>query len=158
MTTNVSRATVEAFYAAYAAHDADRLTALMHDDIEWTVSGPVDVLSWCGVHRGKAAVLDMVGCGRPGQMQVISLTRSSLLVDGNEAASLNRLTACRHGDERVISYRLAHFMRFQDDKLISNMSLIDSFDAVEQVLGHPIAVDGPPAGLMIGEGDNRVAL
>jgi hypothetical protein len=45
----------------------------------------------------------------------------------------------------VISYRVAHFMRFKDDKVIENLSFIDSFDAVEQVLGHPLAVhDAPP--------------
>ena len=63
-----------------------------------------------------------------------------MLVDGDRVATLNRLVARRRTDGRVISYRLAHFMRFRDGKVIENLSLIDSFDAVEQVLGHPLAV------------------
>ena len=30
-------------------------------------------------------------------------------------------------------------MRFRDGKVVENVSLIDSFDAAEQVLGHPLA-------------------
>ncbi len=36
-------------------------------------------------------------------------------------------------------------MRFRDGKLIENLSLLDSFDAVEQVLGHPLTLhEGRP--------------
>ena len=38
----------------------------------------------------------------------------------------------------MISYRLAHFLRFRDGKIVENLSLLDSFDAVEQVLGMPL--------------------
>ena len=32
-----------------------------------------------------------------------------------------------------------HFMRFRNSKVVENLSLIDSYDAVEQVLGHSLA-------------------
>ncbi|HEY5379206.1 MAG TPA: hypothetical protein VIJ78_06660, partial [Pseudolabrys sp.] len=64
---------------------------------------------------------------------------------------LNRLCA-RSTDGRVISYRLAHFLHFRDGKIVENLSLIDSFDAVEQVLGHPLAVhEAPPLAAEDGE-------
>lgn len=140
MTYSVSRTVVDAFYEAYARHDTAKITPLLHDDIEWTISGPVDVLSWCGIHRGKAAVIELVDRVFPSLFRVVSMVQASLAVDGDRAATLNRLTTRRRADGRIISYRLAHFMRFKDDKLISNLSLIDSFDAVEQMLGHPLAV------------------
>jgi ketosteroid isomerase-like protein len=61
------------------------------------------------------------------------------LVEGNQVAMLNRRSAQRTADGRVISYRVANFIRFQDGKVIENLSLLDSFDAVEQVLGRPLA-------------------
>jgi ketosteroid isomerase-like protein len=70
--------------------------------------------------------------------------QESLLVDGDQVAMLNRRSARRSADGRVISYRVANFMRFEDDQVITNLSLIDSFDAVEQVLGHPLAVHASP--------------
>jgi ketosteroid isomerase-like protein len=63
-----------------------------------------------------------------------------MLVDGDRVARLNRVRAIRRKDNRVISYRLAQFIRFHGDKVVEYISIIDSFDAVEQVLGHALDV------------------
>jgi ketosteroid isomerase-like protein len=134
----VRRDVVQEFYAAYAARDAARVAEFLDDDVVWTISGPVDVLPFCGTRRGKAAVLDLIERRVPHVFSIFSFVSESLLVDGDRVATLNRLSARRHEDGRVISYRLAHFMRFRDDKVVENLSLIDSYDAVEQVLGHSL--------------------
>jgi ketosteroid isomerase-like protein len=139
MTNSVARSVVDAFYKAYANRDAKAVAQFIDDNVEWTISGPVDVLPFCGTHHGKAAVLDVIERLVPSVFRVFSFVAESILVDGDQVATLNRLAAKRTGDDRVISYRLAHFMRFRDDKVVENLSLIDSFDAVEQVLGHSLA-------------------
>lgn len=143
MTYSVSRATVDGFYAAYAAQDTARLSPFFDDDIVWTISGPVDVLTWCGTHRGKAEAIHLTDRVIPALFKVVTLSRSSLLLDGDQVATLSRLSLSRRADGRVISYRIAHFLRFKDDKVISMLSLLDSFDAVEQMLGHALAVHMP---------------
>ena len=144
-TYNVPRAVVDAFYEAYAARDVDKVAPFLHPDIEWTVSGPIDVLPFCGTFRGKPAVLDLIGTLVPKVLRVFSFVPESMLVDGDQLAMLNRQSGRRSADGRVISFRVANFMRFKDDKVIANLSLIDSFDAVEQVLGHPLSVHVSPA-------------
>ncbi len=72
------------------------------------------------------------------------------MVDGDHAAMLSRQSSRRAADERAISYRVANFMRFLDGKVIENISLIDTFDAVEQVLGRPLTAHEAPA---LGDGD-----
>ena len=139
MSELITRALVEAFYKAYAERDADKIGQFLADDVEWSISGPVDVLPFCGTRHGKAAVLDMVGRLIPEVFRIFSFVPDAMLVDGDQAATLSRLTA-RSGDGRVISYRLAHFVRFRAGKIVRNLSIIDSFDAVEQVLGHPLDV------------------
>jgi ketosteroid isomerase-like protein len=137
MTEAVSRAVVEAFYKAYAARDAEKMAEFLDDDVEWTISGPVDVLPFCGKRHGKAAVLELVECGVPAVFEVFSFISDSTVIDGDQAATLNRLAA-RGPDGRIIRYRLAHFMRFRAGKVIENLSLLDSFDAAEQVIGRPL--------------------
>jgi ketosteroid isomerase-like protein len=145
MTNLVLRAVVEAFYKAYAARDIQKIAQFLDDDVEWTISGPVDVLRFCGTRHGKAAVLDWIARLVPEVYRVFSFVPDAMLVDGDQVATLIRLSA-RSSDGRVISYRLAHFLRFRDGKIVENLTLIDSFDAVEQVLGHPLAVhDSRPA-------------
>jgi ketosteroid isomerase-like protein len=140
MTYSVSRALVDTFYDAFARQEVGKLAPLLDDNIEWVISGPVDVLSWCGTRRGKAAAIDLVDRIFPGLFRIVTFARSSTLLDGDRSATLNRLTVRRLSDDRIISYRLAHFMRFRNDKVISVLSLIDSFDAVEQMLGHTLVV------------------
>jgi ketosteroid isomerase-like protein len=140
MAGEVSRAVVEAFCAAYAVRDVEKVAAFLHDDVVWTISGPVEVLSYCGTHRGKAAVKDLIAQKVLSMFRVVSFTQESFLVDGDRVAMLNRRTAQRIADGRVISYRVANFLRFQDGKVIENLSLLDSFDAAEQILGYSLAV------------------
>jgi ketosteroid isomerase-like protein len=139
MSYSVPRGLVEAFYEAFAVRDVERIAPFLDDDVNWTISGPVDVLCFCGVRCGKAAVLDMMRRQVAEVFEIHSFVTDTMLIEGDRVATFNRLSALMGDDGRVISYRLAHFMRFREGKVIENISLIDSFDAAEQVLGHPLA-------------------
>jgi ketosteroid isomerase-like protein len=138
MSYSVPRSLVEAFYKAYAARDLAKVAEFLDDEVEWSISGPVDLLRFCGTRRGKAAALDMMKRLVPEVFDVVGFVSDAMVIDGDCVATLNRLSA-KVGD-RVVSYRLAHCMRFRDGKVVENLSLIDSFDAVEQVFGRPLAV------------------
>lgn len=75
------------------------------------------------------------------------LSPETMVIDGDRVAILGTLTARRRDVDHAIGYRVAQFFRFRDEK-VEYVSLIDSFDAVAQVLGHPLA---PPDG---GRGDS----
>ena len=150
MISAVPRAHVEAFYRAWASRDIEQIAPFLDDDVEWSISGPVDVLPFCGSRRGRAAALDLVEHQIPAVIRVYAFYPDVLLVDGDRASTLVRLAARHRADGRVISYRVANFVRFRDNKIVENLSLIDSFDAVEQVLGRPLPVhEAQP----LGEGD-----
>jgi ketosteroid isomerase-like protein len=137
----VARAVVDAFFKAYAVRDAGKVAEFLDEDVEWTISGPVDILRFCGTHRGKQNVLDLIGRKVPAVMRVFSFEPEAHLVDDDQVATLHRLAARRSFDGHVISYRVANFMRFRHGKVFKNLSLLDSFDAVEQVLGQPLRVN-----------------
>ena len=146
MSTSVSRELVQAFYRVYTVHDAAKVAEFLADDVTWIISGPIDVLPYCGVRHGKAAVIELVQRDLPALFIPISFEPGAMLIDGERVATLFRLTARRRDDGRVISYRLAHFLRFRDGKIIENVSIIDSFNAVEQVIGHSLDVHEDHAG------------
>ncbi len=140
----VPRSLVEELYAVYATRDADRIAAYLHDDIEWTISGPVDYLAFCGTHRGKAAVVDLIKRKVPMVLRTHAFVPEAMVVDGDQAAMLSRQSSRRTADNRAVSFRVANFMRFLDGKVVENISLIDSFDAVEQVLGRQLGLPEAP--------------
>ena len=136
--SGITREWVEAFNEAYAGRHMDRLASLLHDDVRWVISGPVDLMPFCGERRGKQAVLDMVARVAPRQFAVVSFTPELVLIDGDRVSTLCRATGHRVANGHTIGWRVAQFMRFRDQKIIEYCSVIDSFDAAEQVLGHSI--------------------
>ena len=77
-------------------------------------------------------------------MRTYSFVPEAILVEGDRLAMLNRQSSRRASDGRAVSYRVANFMRFRDGKVVENISLIDTFDAVEQLLGCQLAVGDAP--------------
>ena len=150
MSYSVPRSVVDAFYKAYATRDADKIAPFIHDDIEWTISGPVDFLPFCGTYRGKSSVLDMIEHKVPAVLRTFRFVPESIVVDGDQVAMLSRQSAKRTRDGCTVRYLVANIMRFRDGKVIENLSLLDSFDAVEQVIGQQLS---GPARAAVGNGD-----
>lgn len=95
-------------------------------------------------HRtGKAAVIHLIQTLVPELFHIRSFVREALVVDGDRAATLNKLTATRHDEGPSISYRVAQFLRVRAGKLVEYYSIIDSYDTVEPVIGHRIGGDAP---------------
>jgi ketosteroid isomerase-like protein len=136
--TEIARSLVDRFCKVYAVRDIDKVAEFLDDDVEWTISGPVEYLRFCGTHRGKHNVIDLLRHQIPAVLRTFSFVPESMLVDGNQLAMLHRQSSRRTVDNRVINFRVANFIRFRNNKVAQNLSLLDSFDAVEQVMGHRI--------------------
>ena len=138
MTTPVSRSQVDAFYQAFTSRSPVKIAPFLDDDVEWMIVGPIDLFEFCGTRRGKDQVLELYESIIPRVITVTRWTTDIILVDHDRAASFNRLTGMQCQTGRTISYRVAHFLRFRDGKVIDFRSVLDSFDAAEQMLGRPI--------------------
>jgi len=143
MSNPVPRAVVEAFYHALSVRDTETLASYLDDQVVWTISGPVDILPFCGRRVGKDVVLKLLGRDIPTLLSSRRFVPQVMLVDGDRTAVLGRLNATKRDGGRTISYRIAHFIQFRDEKVIDYVSIIDSFDAAEQMLGYSLdAYDG----------------
>jgi ketosteroid isomerase-like protein len=132
---DLNRLLAEGFYHALASRDAGRIASYLSDDVDWMSIGPVEMLSFCGPRRGKAAVMEVFERLIPAVVDVTSCITDFLLVDGDRAAGLNRLTGRLHATGRVITCRLANFMCFRNGKIYEYRSLMDSYAAVEEFIG-----------------------
>jgi ketosteroid isomerase-like protein len=137
MTENAVRGVVHAFCDALAARAPELFSTVLDNDVEWVVFGPIDLFPFFGQRRGKAAVMTAFG-DLSANLSLIRCEKETLLVDGDRAAGLVRLNAVDTRTGRSLSLRLALFAEFRDGKLMSMKALFDSFDAVEQALGHHI--------------------
>ena len=130
------RPIVEAVYRASAKRDVATAAALIADDIDWLVQGPVDLFTFFGQRHGKAAVLE--GYREiDRRLDVTAYQVETLLVDGDRAAALIRLTSVVRSTEKVMSVRTSQFSRFRGGRMVEMRAVLDSYDMVEQVLGKP---------------------
>jgi ketosteroid isomerase-like protein len=113
------------------------LEALIDDDIDWAVYGPIDMFPFFGARRGKAAVLEVIRRVAD-NIRVHRFDRESIMLGTDTASSMMRYSLTMLDANKPISLRLAQFAQFKAGKLASIRILVDTFDLVEQALGHPI--------------------
>ena len=110
---------------------------MLDDEVEWAIYGPIDLFSFFGSRRGKAAVLEVIR--QIGEnLRVHRFDRESIMLGADSAASMLRYSLTALDSNKPISLRIAHFAQFRAGKLTSFRVLVDSFDLVEQTVGYPI--------------------
>jgi ketosteroid isomerase-like protein len=126
-----------AVHRAINDRQLDDLQTLIDDDVDWAIYGPIDMFPFLGARRGKAAVLEVIR-QIADNVRVHRFDREHIMLGVDSAASMLRYSLTALDSEKPISLRLAHFAQFKAGRLSSIRVLVDTFDLVEQALGHPI--------------------
>ena len=113
------------------------IEALIDEDVEWALYGPIDMFPFLGARQGKNAVLDVIR-QLADNFQVRRFDRESIMLGVASAASMVRYSLTALDSNKPISLRVAQFAQFRAGKLVSMRVLIDTFDLVEQALGRAI--------------------
>lgn len=137
--TETTRNLVAKLYDAYASGDGATVEALIHDDIDWAIYGPVEVFPFAGPRRGKAAVMETLGA-IASRYELKRYHPEVILADGNRAASMSNVAFVQRATGRVLSFRNAHFIRVEGERIIEFRELLDSFDVTQQALGRWLRV------------------
>ena len=126
-----------AFHGAINERQQQDLEPLIDEDVEWAIYGPIDMFPFLGSRRGKAAVLEV--CRQiADNVRIQRFDRESIMLGVDSAASMIRYSLTALDSDKPISLRLAHFAQFKAGRLLNIRVLMDTFDLVEQALGHPI--------------------
>jgi uncharacterized protein len=136
---NETRVVVRKLYDAYAARDFEQVAAALHDDIDWVIYSPVSVFPFAGQRQGRAAVLQAMA-GIAEQYVLESYKNEITIVDGDRAAVMSDVSFTQRATKRILRFRIANFLRFQDGKLIEFREFANSFDVVEQALGRELSL------------------
>jgi ketosteroid isomerase-like protein len=74
------------------------------------------------------------------QFEFISYKPAFMVIERASAAAIVEVRVKQRTTGRTINVNLAHFIRFREGRIIEFREFTDSFDAVQQVLGHEIDV------------------
>jgi ketosteroid isomerase-like protein len=126
-----------AFHHAINERQTEQLKALIDDDVDWAIYGPIDMFSFFGARSGKDAVLEVIR-QIADNVRVNRFDRETIMLGADSAASMLRYSLTALDSNKPISLRLAHFAKFKAGRLLNIRVLVDTFDLVEQALGRPI--------------------
>jgi ketosteroid isomerase-like protein len=126
-----------AFHRAINERQHQDIEAMIDDDVDWAIYGPIDMFPFLGARRGKEAVLEVIR-QIADNVRVRRFDRETIMLGVETAASMLRYSLTMLDSDKPISLRIAHFAQFKAGRLRSLRVLVDTFDLVEQALGHPI--------------------
>jgi ketosteroid isomerase-like protein len=126
-----------ALHSAINERQPEDLQSQIDDDVDWVIYGPIDMFPFLGARRGKDAVLEV--CRQISEnVRVHRFDRESIVLGEDSAASMMRYSLTALDSNKPINLRLAHFAQFKAGRLLNIRVLLDTYDLVEQALGHPI--------------------
>ncbi|THD63058.1 MAG: nuclear transport factor 2 family protein [Bradyrhizobium sp.] len=137
MTENCLWRFSRAIHRAINERQREEIEPLIDDDVDWAIYGPIDMFPFLGARRGKEAVLEVIR-QIADNIRVHRFDRESIMLGVDSAASMMRYSLTSLESSKPISLRLAHFAQFKAGRLLNIRVLLDTFDLVEQALGHPI--------------------
>ncbi|MBR0968276.1 nuclear transport factor 2 family protein [Bradyrhizobium diazoefficiens] len=126
-----------ALHRAINDRQFEDIEALIDEDVEWAIYGPIDMFPFLGARQGKDAVLDVIH-QLADNFSVRRFDRETVMLGVDSAASMLRYSLTAMDSHKPISLRVAQFAQFRASKLVSMRVLVDSFDLVEQALGRAI--------------------
>ncbi|ABD08845.1 conserved hypothetical protein [Rhodopseudomonas palustris HaA2] len=126
-----------ALHRALNERRLDDLANIIDEDVDWAIYGPIDMFPFFGARHGKAAVIEV--CQQiADNIRIHRYDREAIMLGVDTSASMVRYSLTALDTNKPISLRMAQFAQFRAGKLVSMRILIDTFDLVEQAIGHPI--------------------
>lgn len=115
------------------------LSDMIDEEIDWAMYGPIEMFPFFGCRHGKAAVLEV--CRQiADNVRIHRFDREAIMLGVDTSASMIRYSLTALDTNKPISLRMAQFAQFRHGKLVNMRILVDTFDLVEQAIGHPISL------------------
>jgi hypothetical protein len=130
---------IENWYEAHKRSDFAFFERMLADDVEWTMHGPPQAFPVENSLYGKKAVLEALKQINAA-LYVVRNVQREVIVENDRAAVISDRTVVQRDTGRTMVYRVAAFLHFRGDKLVSYQSFYDSFDMLEQVTGQVLQV------------------
>jgi ketosteroid isomerase-like protein len=131
---------LNSLYAAFKFEKIDFLLNSIDEDIEFISYSPLEALPFLGHHRGKAAMAEVLKAGYA-EFEFLAYEPVFMVCEAENAAVIIFARVIHRRTRRSVQTIIAHFLRFREGRIIEVREFMDSFAAVEQLLGHKINLD-----------------
>jgi ketosteroid isomerase-like protein len=130
-------------YAAYAEGRIEDALVSFSDEVTMTSYAPVDVFPYLGRKHGKAAIAATMRSAHS-EFEYLSYAPVFMVTENETAAAIVLARLRQRVTSRVIQLFVADFFRLENGRIVELREFMDSFDAVQQVLGRVIDLSKKP--------------
>ena len=133
-------------YDIYAAFAEGRIDEALHefdDNVTMTSHAPVDIFPYLGRKQGKIAVAETMNAAHA-TFEYLSYQPVFMVTEHADAAVIVLARLRQRATGRIIQLFIADFIRFDKGRIVELRQFMDSFDAVQQVLGREIFASKTP--------------
>jgi len=130
-------------YAAYAEGRIDDALVSFDEEVTMTSHAPVDVFPYLGRKQGKAAIAATMRSAHSA-FEYLSYTPVFMVTENETAAAIVLARLRQRTTNRIIQLFVADFFRLENGRIVEFREFMDSFDAVQQVLGREIELSKNP--------------
>ncbi len=130
-------------YAAYAEGRIDEALREFDDSVVMTSYAPVDIFPYLGRKQGKAAIAAAMKAVHA-DFEYLAYQPVFMVTEAEDAAVILLARLRQRATDRIIQLFVADFIRFDKGRIVEIREFMDSFDAVQQVLGREIAISQEP--------------
>jgi ketosteroid isomerase-like protein len=131
------RARLHDLYIAFRAGRIDFVLNAYADDAVLISYAPIEVFPYLGRKHGKAAIADTMKRVHA-DFEILTYHPIFMVVEDDSAGTIVMARLRQRSSDRIIQLLVAHFFRFQEGRIVEVREFMDSFDAVEQVLGREL--------------------
>jgi limonene-1,2-epoxide hydrolase len=125
------------FLDAFYAGDVARTQDCCDDEFDSITYAPIELFPHLGHKHGKAWVAEAI---RIQQERYLNrrFEITFVAVDGLKVATTQRVFLQKRNDRRLVQFDSADFFTLHARRIIAHRSFFDSFDLIQQLLGHDL--------------------
>jgi ketosteroid isomerase-like protein len=128
---------IYAVYEAFSTGNFDILSDMFDEQVDFESNAPIEVFPYLGRLLGRAAVIKALRAVH-GEFESIVFIPLRIIIDGQSAGLIVSIQFRQRTTQRAVRLFAAHFLRFNDNRIVEYRAFLDTFETVQQVLGREL--------------------
>jgi len=128
-------------YRTFSAGDLDELADMFDENVDFVSNAPLEVFPYLGRRVGRAQVMKALKIVHD-EFSSVDYMPLKIIVNDQSAGIVVSIRLTQRATERIIRVFAAHFLQFKGDRISEYRAFLDTFEAVQQVVGRELDVSG----------------
>jgi ketosteroid isomerase-like protein len=126
-------------YQKFSEGHLDEVADMFDQDVTFISNAPIDVFPYLGRRLGRMEVMKALERVHD-EFSSISYVPLKIILEDQSAGVILSIRLTQRQTGRFVHVFAAHFLRFKDNRISEYRAFLDSFEAVQQVLGRELDV------------------